>query len=228
MRTAGGARQAGGRPFPSQRAPGRGPVPRAGPLRREGSASSGPARRGDAQALAHQPAGFGDLGPHPRRGRRALAREVRSQFQRRGVRKIYQALVFGKAETSFRDMAGRPCREEGGRPDTGRRRRGEPARGVPDDARADGLRRDPRVDDPPRAQTGRSHQLRVQCASRGLPIVGDRTYGDFAANRGFVKGGGAKRMFLHSLEVSFEYSLGGREHPFSARAPLPPEFESLG
>ena len=76
--------------------------------------------------------------------------------------------------------------------------------------------------------TGRSHQLRVQCAKRGLPIVGDRTYGNFAANREFVKGGGARRMFLHSLEIGFDYAFRGRECAFSACAPLPPEFARPG
>jgi tRNA pseudouridine65 synthase len=75
-------------------------------------------------------------------------------------------------------------------------------------------------------RTGRSHQLRVQCAKRGLPIVGDRTYGDFAANRGFAKRGGPRRLFLHALEIGFEYKLGGREYAFSAEAPLPAEFSA--
>jgi 23S rRNA-/tRNA-specific pseudouridylate synthase len=74
-------------------------------------------------------------------------------------------------------------------------------------------------------RTGRSHQLRVQCAKRGLPIVGDRTYGDFRANREYVRAGGPKRMFLHSLSIAFDYELGGRLNGFSAAAPLPPEFE---
>jgi tRNA pseudouridine65 synthase len=74
-------------------------------------------------------------------------------------------------------------------------------------------------------QTGRSHQLRVQCAQRGMPIVGDQTYGNFAANRAFAKAGGSKRLFLHSLAVTFEYAFGGRIQEFSATAPLPPEFE---
>ena len=33
------------------------------------------------------------------------------------------------------------------------------------------------------AVTGKTHQLRVQCMVRKVPIVGDKTYGDFATNR---------------------------------------------
>jgi 23S rRNA-/tRNA-specific pseudouridylate synthase len=57
-----------------------------------------------------------------------------------------------------------------------------------------------------------------------LPIVGDRTYGDFRANREYVRSGGPKRMFLHSLSIAFDYEWGARLSAFSAEAPLPPEF----
>ena len=76
-------------------------------------------------------------------------------------------------------------------------------------------------------RTGRSHQLRVQCAKRHLPIVGDQTYGDFRANREFAKKAESKRLFLHSLETSFDYEWAGANHKFAARAPLPPEFEKF-
>jgi 23S rRNA-/tRNA-specific pseudouridylate synthase len=76
-------------------------------------------------------------------------------------------------------------------------------------------------------RTGRSHQLRVQCALRRLPIVGDATYGDFARNREFAKATGLKRLFLHSVEASFDYEFGGRAFHFAARAPLPAEFETV-
>ena len=62
--------------------------------------------------------------------------------------------------------------------------------------------------------TGRSHQLRAQCAKRGLPIVGDQTYGNFPRNREFAKAAGTKRMFLHSLETGFEYEFNGKPHRF--------------
>ena len=48
--------------------------------------------------------------------------------------------------------------------------------------------------------TGRTHQLRVQCASRGFPILGDRTYGDFAWNKRLK----AERLYLHAEKIFFE------------------------
>ena len=72
--------------------------------------------------------------------------------------------------------------------------------------------------------TGRTHQLRVQCARRKLPIIGDRTYGDFAANREFARHTGCKRLFLHCTETSLTYKLGPHSFEFSASSPLPEEF----
>ena len=154
----------------------------------------------------------------------ALAREIRARFKERGVRKVYQALVFGRPRNeseTWRDVL--EVRKEGGRIRTSAGGGRLPAesrmtlvRSGPGQARVSLIRLEP--------QTGRSHQLRVQCAKRGLPIVGDQTYGDFAANRAFAKTVGSKRMFLHSLEVSFDYTIRGASHSFSAEAPLPEEF----
>jgi tRNA pseudouridine65 synthase len=158
----------------------------------------------------------------------ALAREIRAQFQRRQVRKTYKALVFGKprqAAETWKDVL--DVRKQGGRIRTAASAGNLPAvcamsllGSSPEPMRTSLIRLEP--------QTGRSHQLRVQCAKRGLPIVGDKTYGNFGANRQFAKAGGAKRMFLHSLVVAFEYSLGGSTFAFSASAPLPAEFERPG
>lgn len=49
-----------------------------------------------------------------------------------------------------------------------------------------------------RPETGRTHQLRVQCAHRNMPIVGDATYGDFRFNRQIATELGEKRLMLHA------------------------------
>ena len=160
-------------------------------------------------------------------GSEALALAIRDQFKRKQVRKVYVALVFGVPRLPadvWRDLLA--VEKRGGRIRTATH-----AGNVPAESRMTLLRagkQEPRVAlirlEP---RTGRSHQLRVQCAKRQLPIVGDQTYGDFARNRAFAKVAGTKRLFLHSLETGFEYEFQGRRSAFTAQAPLPPEFEKF-
>ncbi|MFA5058066.1 MAG: RNA pseudouridine synthase [Opitutaceae bacterium] len=152
-----------------------------------------------------------------------VARRIKEQFARRQVRKTYLALVFG-VPTAPRGLWRDRLAVE--------KRRGTirtgPAGSTPAEAQFSILRQRPGP--PPLAlvqldpKTGRSHQLRVQCARRRLPIVGDQTYGDFRLNREFGRATGCKRLFLHSLETRFRYELDGRTFEFAATAPPPPEF----
>lgn len=75
-----------------------------------------------------------------------------------------------------------------------------------------------------RPHTGRTHQLRVQCQSRRVPIVGDQTYGDFARNRSFAKETGLDRLMLHALQVTVPIQWKGQKHKFTARAEPPEGF----
>lgn len=154
-----------------------------------------------------------------------FAAEIRAQFKRKQVRKVYQALVFGVPRPPvqlWKDLIS--VEKRGGQIRSSARGGHVPAESQMSLVRAGRaasgvslVRLEPR--------TGRSHQLRVQCAKRGLPIVGDQTYGDFARNREFARAAGTRRMFLHSLETQFGYEWAGSRHAFSARAPLPAEFE---
>jgi tRNA pseudouridine65 synthase len=156
-----------------------------------------------------------------------LATAIKAQFKRKQVRKVYQALVFGAPRQPmeiWRDLLAVDKR-------AGMIRTAAHAGHVPAETRMSVVRRggrEPRVSllklEP---RTGRSHQLRVQCAKRNLPIVGDQTYGDFARNREFAKRADTKRMFLHSLETSFEYEFKGQRQMFTAHAPLPAGFEDF-
>jgi 23S rRNA-/tRNA-specific pseudouridylate synthase len=142
------------------------------------------------------------------------------------VRKVYHALVFGAPRQPielWRDLLAVEKKD-------GRIRTAARAGHIPAECRMSVARpgfRQPRLTllklEP---RTGRSHQLRVQCAKRGLPIVGDQTYGDFARNREFARQAGTKRLFLHSTETSFDYQYAGATHAFQARARLPAEFEA--
>lgn len=50
--------------------------------------------------------------------------------------------------------------------------------------------------------TGRTHQIRVHTAVRGLPIIGDQKYGDKAYNQA-MRRLGLKRLYLHARELAF-------------------------
>lgn len=158
-------------------------------------------------------------------GDESLAAAIKEQFARKQVRKIYSALVFGKpAERHqvWRDLLA--VQKSGGMVRTNAMRGNIPANTSMQFLRhgqgtfsTSLIRLEP--------HTGRSHQLRVQCAKRHLPIVGDQTYGDFTLNRALAKATGDKRLFLHSQETSFSYDFGGRSNAFKAVAPLPKAFQ---
>ena len=156
-----------------------------------------------------------------------LAAEIRAHFKRKQVQKIYQALVFGTPRVPAETWQDRLAVEKRG----GKIRTAANAGHVPAESQMTVVRpgtHEPRLTlirlEP---KTGRSHQLRVQCAKRHLPIVGDQTYGDFTRNRAFAKLTRVKRLFLHSMSTRFEYEWKGKRHPFSATAPLPEEFEKF-
>ncbi len=71
--------------------------------------------------------------------------------------------------------------------------------------------------------TGRTHQLRVQLAHLGYPILGDDKYGDFALNKQLQKQG-LKRMFLHSAHTTLRHPL--TDEPLQLEAPLPRDLEN--
>jgi 23S rRNA pseudouridine1911/1915/1917 synthase len=69
-----------------------------------------------------------------------------------------------------------------------------------------------------RLMTGRKHQIRVQFAHRGHPIVGDRKYGSPEA---FPSG-----MALHARRLIFQHPV--RKTPIDITAPLPASWRRLG
>jgi 23S rRNA pseudouridine1911/1915/1917 synthase len=69
--------------------------------------------------------------------------------------------------------------------------------------------------------TGRSHQLRVQLASRGLPILGDRKYEATSLLRALD---GKSRVALHASRVTFTHPT--RPEAISVSAPFPADWPS--
>ncbi len=75
-----------------------------------------------------------------------------------------------------------------------------------------------------RLETGRTHQIRVHAAARGMPILGDPKYGDEASNSHFRKLG-LRRLFLHASSLRFDWPEAGQR--FTLEAPLPTELTEL-
>ena len=86
---------------------------------------------------------------------------------------------------------------------------GEPARLVIPDAGLAWLRLFP--------ETGRTHQLRVQAAARGWPVVGDVVYGSAVE---FAPG-----IALHARRLAVEHP--ARREPMTLEAPPPPSWAAL-
>jgi RluA family pseudouridine synthase len=73
--------------------------------------------------------------------------------------------------------------------------------------------------------TGKTHQIRVQLASRHHPIVGDDVYGDFPLNRRLRKDLGAKRLCLHARRLEFKHP--ATNAALKIEAPLAKELEAV-
>ena len=77
-------------------------------------------------------------------------------------------------------------------------------------------------------KTGRTHQLRVQCAKRGMPIIGDRTYGDFNLNKKVAQKSKSNPLYLHASEVSLRIeSPNNAGYALTFESSLPRYFRNL-
>ncbi len=153
----------------------------------------------------------------------ATAERCRTLFEEGRIRKIYLALVLGRPKTPsglWRDHVATVRGTD--------RVRSEVRRGPPPNAE---LRYEMKQNAPADRcallqlllMTGRTHQVRVQAAARGLPLAGDPIYGDFVCNREWRKRFGLRRLFLHARRLEFPHPQRGRA--ISIESPLPPELE---
>ncbi len=147
------------------------------------------------------------------------ARRLAEQFQDRRVEKVYWALVAGDvqpAEGVWEDWLRK-------RPEEART---EPATPETPGARHARLRYRRRDGGPDftllelRPETGRMHQIRVQAAARGWPVLGDVLYG---SDRPFGPPAASPRervIALHGRSLTFLHPI--RYEPVTVTAPLPP------
>ena len=140
---------------------------------------------------------------------RATQRHLSRQFQQRQVNKVYEAVLAGRLDHDrgvidlplWADPSDRPCQKV------------DPC-GKPSTTRFEVISR---THDRTRLEffplTGRSHQLRVHAADPqglGIPILGDRLYGESTANR----------LHLHAKAISLQHPHSGDRLQLNAETPF--------
>jgi 23S rRNA (cytosine1962-C5)-methyltransferase len=134
-----------------------------------------------------------------------------AQFESREVQKRYVAAVGGKPPAKGAELVDWLAPEAGGRMRVvrGSRPGAKQAKSAIEKVRRNGERSWLQI----RIDTGRTHQIRVQLAERGCPLVGDALYG----------GARAFRLMLHSESLALKHPATGA--PLEIRAPVPAAFE---
>ena len=132
-------------------------------------------------------------------------RRLQAQFEAREVERIYVAVVEGRVGDDQGVLAGRLVQDRGLRV-----RAGAGGRDAITHYRVRERRRDTTVLELSLG-TGRRHQIRVQLADLGHPIVGDRTHGSRSDPRG--------RLWLHASRLGFVHPESGKRVRFESAAP---------
>lgn len=156
-----------------------------------------------------------------------LVKEIKKQFAKRRITKTYRAIVAGKPknrEEYWKDILSKQKSKSQLRVKSASQ--GSPAetemklmKTCKSKLRLSVLNLKPK--------TGKTHQLRVQCAKRNLPIIGDSTYGNFPLNHQIKKQLKSDRLFLHANSIRLSWQSEAGEERYSARADVPELFEKL-
>ncbi|MEX2174166.1 MAG: RluA family pseudouridine synthase [Pirellulaceae bacterium] len=75
-------------------------------------------------------------------------------------------------------------------------------------------------------ETGRTHQIRVQCAHRGHPLLGDALYGSTERFGPWSEDERARLIGLHARSLMFRHPL--TREPVACTAPLPAAWQEVG
>ena len=153
------------------------------------------------------------------------ARKISEQFEGRTVQKTYWALVQGAPETN-----------EGSWIDFLQKIDGEPRTVVVDERHPEGKlailhykvisTAAQRTLLEIELETGRTHQIRVQCSSRGLPLLGDTLYGSQVSFGPWNDDERARLISLHARNIKLKHPM--TREPIDITAPLPPLWQEYG
>lgn len=159
----------------------------------------------------------------------ATAISVRKEFSKRTVQKKYKALVFG-SENSFTSKRIK-WSDNISIDHSGNKLRALSSTSNNSHLAISYVNLEKKVADAPSILlinlvplTGFTHQLRVQCAQHGLPIVCDKIYGNFILNKLFDKNASLnRRMYLHSYSIQVNYEIDSKLYQFFCESPLKDE-----
>ncbi len=142
-----------------------------------------------------------------------------SQFTKRKVTKVYQALVCGQPQKKQTTVKATIARHPIHRKKMAIVEKGRASH--TDFHTLEILNESAHVE--AKLHTGRTHQIRVHLQHLGTPLIGDKVYGGRAA-RVFSQTTGYKapRQMLHASELGFTHPTSGK--PILAKAPLPADF----
>ncbi len=156
----------------------------------------------------------------------SLAKSIRALFKTRKIQKTYIAVVSGvprQQSGQWKDQLKSESKKEGHFVRSQVGGKGQEALTSWKVVAQDPQRRISLLELKP--HTGRTHQLRVHSANHRLPIIGDRTYGDFKLNAFAKQKWKLNRLMLHAHRVSIEDK---ESHlKLQIESPLPPEFVHL-
>ena len=60
-----------------------------------------------------------------------------------------------------------------------------------------------------------------------MPVLGDKSYGNFSLNRKYSRASKIDRLFLHATNISLSVEFEGAKIDFDAEAPIPRTFGKL-
>ncbi len=153
---------------------------------------------------------------------RSMHEALRQNVSQNRIRKSYQVLLVGQWRGGRRTLSHRlqTVRRPGGVKRSQVDTRGREAYSVFDPLERYSEHTLMRVG----IKTGRLHQVRAHAQAIGLPVAGDRVYGDSDQNRALRKLG-LHRQFLHADRLRFTHPVTGRK--VDIQAPLPEDLAGV-